>query len=79
MLFAKIIRQGIQSVKLPIVDITNFITKNGNYENDCKKIAEIFRKYGLAVIKDPRINVAQNEIFLDLMERYFPKRSKQFY
>jgi hypothetical protein len=31
------------------------------------------------IIKDPRINQTQNDKFLDMMEKYFSKRSKDYY
>ena len=64
----KIIRQNLsQQIKVPSVDISNFLTKTGNWKNDCLQIANIFRKYGLIIIKDPRVNAAQNDKFIDLM------------
>jgi len=79
MILTKIIRHSIQNTKVPSVDISNFLNKRSEYRNDCKQIAEIFKKYGLVIIKDPRVDAAKNDKFLDLMERYFVKRSKEFY
>ena len=40
MKLAKIISQGFsQQIKVPSVDITNFLDKNGDWKNDCKQIA----------------------------------------
>ena len=66
------------NVKIPSIDISNYLSKTGTWEQDCHEVASIFKKYGLLIIKDPRVNTDQNNNFLDLMERYFMKRSKQF-
>ena len=42
-------------------------------------MAEALSKYGCLVIKDPRVNQAQNDRFLDMMEKYFNKRGEDFY
>jgi hypothetical protein len=45
----------------------------------CKKIVEGFYKHGVVAIKDPRVDERKNQEFLDMMARYFKKRSEQFY
>lgn len=67
------------SISVPIVDVKNFLSGSGNYAQDCKAVAESLHKYGCLIIKDPRVNVAQNNNFLDLMEQFFQKRSVEFY
>jgi len=60
---------------LPIVDISNFIAHNSTNQTDCEHLAHYFNKYGLVVVRDPRVNQKQNDEFQDLMVRYFAKRS----
>lgn len=69
---------AVHQVKIPSIDISRFLSQTGNWQQDCKEVAEALKAYGLLVIKDPRVNVEANNQFLDLMERYFVKRSKQF-
>lgn len=46
---------------------------------DCKEVAEALHTYGCLIIKDPRVNVEQNNKFLDMFEQFFDRRSKDFY
>jgi isopenicillin N synthase-like dioxygenase len=78
MIQIKIARKGYHSIKVPRIDITNYLNRTGNWQKDCKDVAQIFRTYGLAIIKDPRVSQQQNDQFLNLMENYFTKRSQQF-
>lgn len=64
---------------VPIVDVKNFLTESGDYTQDCKTVAEALRTYGCLVIKDPRVNAQQNNTFIDMMEQFFQKRSKELY
>jgi hypothetical protein len=57
----KVIAQTIHEITLPIVDISNFIAHNTTNQTDCKHIAHYFKKYGLVVVKDPRVNQKQND------------------
>jgi hypothetical protein len=41
-------------------------------------VAESLHKYGLLYVEDIRVDAAQNDRFLDLMEQYYAKRSHQF-
>lgn len=74
----RITKFSCSSLKVPTIDITNFLQKNVGWEKDCKLVAESFKAYGLAIVKDPRVKQQHNDEFLNLMERYFYKRSKQF-
>lgn len=72
------IQKTVAQIKLPVIDVTNFLKKNNNWQKDCQYVAQNLKKFGLILIKDPRINPGDNDRFLDLMETYFSKRSKQF-
>lgn len=34
-------------------------------------------KYGCLIVKDPRVKQAENDRFIDILETYFDKRSKE--
>lgn len=55
---------------VPVIDITAFVEKGGD-EAACKAIADALHTFGCLVVKDPRVEAAANDTFLDLMERYF--------
>ena len=59
--------QKCSSLKVPIVDVSGFLKESAGYENDCKTVAESLHKFGCLVIKDPRVQQEQNNIFLDQM------------
>ena len=65
-------------IKAPTVSIARYLRQQTGWEEDCKKVAHALHKYGLIYVKDERVNAAQNEEFLDLMERYYATRSYQF-
>lgn len=67
------------SIKVPVIDVKGFLTESPSAKSDCKQVAEALHKYGCLVIKDPRVNQAENDRFLDTLERYFDKRSKDYY
>lgn len=55
------------AIKVPVVDIKSFLTESPSAKSDCKQVAEALHKYGCLIIKDPRVNQAQNDRFLDLL------------
>ncbi|RYG66195.1 hypothetical protein EON64_10305 [archaeon] len=63
------------SVKqLPVIELSAFFAKDvdpESYEAECKKVASSLHHFGLVVLKDPRVSEADNERFLNMMERYF--------
>lgn len=67
------------SIKVPIIDVKAFLTESPSAKSDCKQVAEALHKYGCLVIKDPRVNQAQNDRFLDTLEKYFNARSVEYY
>lgn len=38
---------------------------------ECQKVAECFHKFGILLIRDPRVDFEDNENYIDLMEDYF--------
>ena len=59
---------------LPVIDGATFFDREKNpeaYRNECLKVADALHKYGVAIIKDPRVNQADNDRFLDMLEKYF--------
>lgn len=40
-------------------------------QSACRAIAHQLQKYGIVVIRDPRVTTQHNADFLDMMERYF--------
>jgi len=67
---------SIQStLDLPVVNTHDF----QNNLAECKKAVECFQKYGVMVVRDPRVKDSSNSEFIDLMETYFHRESQKFY
>ena len=43
------------------------------------KVAQCLHKFGLLVVKDPRVSENANDDYIDLMETYYEKTGKQYY
>ena len=45
-------------VEPPIIDMQAFFDKenNPNWEEECQKVAYSFHKFGICVVRDPRVN-----------------------
>ena len=46
---------------------------------ECSKVAECFHNFGIILIRDPRVNMQDNEEYIDLMEGYFADAGDKFY
>lgn len=46
---------------------------------ECQKVAECFHKFGILLIKDPRVDFQDNDNYIDMMEDYFEQIGDQFY
>jgi len=56
----------------PIIDIQAYFEKReGVWENECVKVAASLHKFGILIVKDPRVNHSTNEEYIDMVESYF--------
>lgn len=46
---------------------------------ECLKVAQCFHKFGILLIKDPRVDMGDNDNYIDLMEGYFATTGAAFY
>ena len=65
----------------PVIDMQAFFDrdKNTNWEMECKKVAYSFHKFGICVIRDPRVNHVDNDTYIDMVENYFEDVGQKFY
>ena len=49
------------------------------YEAECKKVAYSFHKFGICIVRDPRVNHQDNDTYIDMIERYFEHISTDYY
>ena len=59
-------------LKLPCINLDAFFKKDIDkvaYLAECAKVAAALHKYGVCVVKDPRVAEVDNHNFLNMMER----------
>ena len=59
---------------MPVIDLDLYLRSGNQTEAaraECGKVAECFHRYGILLVKDPRVDMADNEDYIDLMEAYF--------
>ena len=64
---------------IPIIDVDKYLNQKEGWEEECKKVAESFHKYGICKMRDPRVNEKDNDDYIDMVERYFDHVSKKYY
>ncbi len=66
--------------QVPVIDAQAYLEKTpGKWEEQCKLIAESFHKYGVAILKDPRVEENLNDDYINLMERYFESTARKYF
>jgi len=66
--------QGNSTLHLPVIDLQNWFNKDKDpktFKEECKKVSEALHLYGIVIVKDPRVQESDNNVFIDMMERYF--------
>ena len=71
---------------IPVVDLKTYLDGSTNPEQiseaavaECKKVTQILHKYGMLLIRDPRVDMKDNNEYLDMMEEYFEQVGERFY
>lgn len=58
--------------EIPVVNLSPWI---GNHDcadvSECRRLADALHKFGIVLVSDPRVSRADNDAFLDQMERYY--------
>lgn len=70
----------------PVIDMSAFLNRgqaNGpispELELECRKAAFSFHKFGICIVRDPRVNHEDNDTYLDMVESYFESISLDYY
>ena len=65
----------------PIIDMQAFLSRENRdaWETECRKVAYSFHKFGICIVRDPRVRHEDNEVYIDMVEQYFERTSAQFY
>ena len=64
---------------IPKIDVKLFLEREEGFEEECKKVAETLHNYGVIIIKDPRVNEADNDEYCEMVENYFGIRGEELY
>ena len=64
---------------IPIIDAQLYFDKGEGWQEECKKVAYSFHKFGIIKLKDPRVDEKDNNDYIDMVERYFNDVSKKYY
>lgn len=69
---------------MPIIDLNLYMScaeenPSAAAVEECKKVAECFHRFGVILIKDPRVDMQDNDDYIDLMEQYFADTGAKFY
>ena len=76
---------SLSTEELPVIDLAAYMStsEDGSPTEaaiiECKKVSECFHQYGVILIRDPRINMKDNDDYIDLMEEYFADVGERFY
>lgn len=75
---APLIEISEEFAEMPIIDLELYLNSTAEGDkpssaalDECKKVAECFHRYGIILIRDPRVNMQDNDNYIDLMEEYF--------
>ena len=57
--------------EIPIIDAELYMKQMPGWEDECKKVAHSFHKFGIVKFRDPRVNEQDNDTYIDMVESYF--------
>jgi isopenicillin N synthase-like dioxygenase len=62
----------------PVIDLAKFLNKTAGWEAECATVASQLSTHGVLVIRDPRVDQKENDVFIDQMEQYYdqPREKK---
>ena len=56
-----------------------YFEKGEGWEAECKKVSDSLHKFGILIVRDPRVNHEHNSTFIDMVEQYFEKVGNAYY
>jgi hypothetical protein len=52
----------------PVIDLQKFFEKSEGWQKECDKVAASLHKFGILIVRDPRVNQQMNEDYIDMVE-----------
>jgi isopenicillin N synthase-like dioxygenase len=68
--------ETFEHVQFPIIDLSFYLNDQKNASEDCKTVVDLLHKFGFLCVKDPRVNHVHNDIFIDMLEKYYEQSDK---
>jgi hypothetical protein len=65
--------------QIPVIEAEKYMKKTEGWEEECTKVAQSFHKYGIVKFRDPRVVEKDNNVFIDMVEKYFEETGKKYY
>lgn len=59
--------------------MSTFLERKDGWQIECDKVAASFHKFGIIIVRDPRVNYQMNEDYVDMVEEYFESQGEKFY
>lgn len=56
---------------IPIVDAAGYLEGADDATVACQQVADSLHKFGICILRDPRVVMKDNDDFIDIMEQYF--------
>lgn len=57
---------------IPVVDLSEWVGEGATGDADsCRKLADALHRFGIVLVRDPRVSEVDNDLFLDQMETYY--------
>lgn len=71
--------QPAEHQEVPIIDFSCYFEKREGWEVECAKVADSLHRFGVLVVRDPRVNHNDNEQYIDMVEKYFENVGEAYY
>ena len=52
----------------PVIDLQKFFERSDGWQKECDKVAASLHKFGILIVRDPRVNQQMNEDYIDMVE-----------
>jgi hypothetical protein len=52
----------------PVIDMHKFFERKEGWQQECDKVAASLHKFGILIVRDPRVNHQMNEDYIDMVE-----------
>lgn len=56
---------------IPVVDLSEWVGGKMGDAGDCRRLADSLHRFGIVLVRDPRVLGLDNDLFLDQMETYY--------